>query len=136
VTDLLTIAQVRKHLGLTDSQLRRLADKKKMDDPLPVFHLNRKAPRVHPDDLEAWVTRRRLTAGIPCGYTPGHDWRGAATAAAAGGTLATGTRHETRNSLEHPGPDGAGRVGRARGGRPRSALRMLRAPTQEGRPIA
>src|SRR2546425_12910216 len=58
VVALLTLEDVRLALRLrTVRQVRRLAS---APDPLPVLHLNRKALRVHPADLAAWIERRRL----------------------------------------------------------------------------
>src|SRR5262249_14494804 len=54
---LLTFADVRAILGLaSDRQVRRLMS---AADPLPVIYVNRKQPRLHPDDFGAWLTRLR-----------------------------------------------------------------------------
>lgn len=118
---LLTLADVAAQLGLTVRQVRRL---RSGNDPLPVFHLSRKAPRIHPDDLAAWLTRRRLIASISSTYTRDHDRLGAAEAANGGGALATSARGTPGGALEHAGAVGAGRTAHPRGGRPLNSQRL------------
>src|SRR5262249_8530126 len=102
MTLLLSLDEVRAVLGLaSDRQVKRLATG---PDPLPILYLNRKAPRVHPDDLEAWLARRRLTQTVSSAYTSSHDWRGDAAAATAGGPLSTKARHQAGPPLEQRGP--------------------------------
>jgi hypothetical protein len=121
---LLTFADVRATLGLaSDRQVRRLMS---AADPLPVIYLNRKQPRLHPDDFAAWVTRLRLTGHVSGPYISSHDRHGAAAAAKGYGVFPAQTRSSDWRPLEHPSQVGAGGASNSRGGRPLDSLRLRR----------
>lgn len=122
VPGVLTYEDISQTLHLSIRAVRRLT---KMADPLPVFHVNRRAPRVLRTAFVAWLERRALAAEPSKMYRSVEDRKGATTAAQVTGAHEGGDGRTRRRPRQYDRPLGTEGTAHRRAGRPPDSVRRV-----------